>query len=90
MSLCEKVKEYLAQGWKLIDVRTPGEYAQGHIENAELVPMQDVPQLGEGKYLLYCRSGARSGSAAAYLAGKENTEAVNIGGINQYIGCIKQ
>jgi rhodanese-related sulfurtransferase len=89
MSLCEKVKEYIAQGWKVIDVRTPGEYAQGRIEGAELVPMQEVPNLTEGKYLVYCRSGARSGSAAQYLSGKEGVEALNIGGINQYMGCLE-
>jgi rhodanese-related sulfurtransferase len=88
MSLCDKIKQYLAEGWKLVDVRTPGEYAQGHIENAELVPMQEVPSLGEGKYLLYCRSGARSGSAAAYLESK-GIQAINIGGVSQYIGCLE-
>jgi rhodanese-related sulfurtransferase len=88
MNLCDKVKEYLSQGWRLIDVRTPGEYASGHIEGAELVTMQDVPSLTEGKFLLYCRSGARSGSAAAYLESK-GIEAMNIGGINQFLACIK-
>jgi len=88
MDLCAKVKDYVRQGWRLIDVRTPAEYASGHIEGAELVPMQDVPNLAEGKYLVYCRSGARSGSAAAYLESK-GLEAMNIGGINQFIACLK-
>jgi len=88
MDICEKVKQYVKQGWRLIDVRTPGEYASGHIEGAELVTMQDVPSLTEGKFLLYCRSGARSGSAAAYLESK-GVEAMNIGGINQFLACIK-
>lgn len=84
---CEKVKEYLAQGWKLIDVRTQAEYNNGHIENAELVEMQEVPNLSDGRYLVYCRSGARSGSAAAYLNSK-GIEAINIGGITQYMSCL--
>ena len=88
MDICEKVKQYVKQGWRLIDVRTPDEYANGHIEGAELVTMQDVPSLTEGKFLLYCRSGARSGSAAAYLESK-GVEAMNIGGINQFLACIK-
>jgi phage shock protein E len=88
MDICEKVKQYVKQGWRLIDVRTPSEYANGHIEGAELVTMQDVPSLTEGKFLLYCRSGARSGSAAAYLESK-GIEAMNIGGINQFLACIK-
>jgi rhodanese-related sulfurtransferase len=84
---CEKVKEYLDNGWKLIDVRTQAEYNRGHIENAELVEMTDVANISSGKYLVYCRSGARSGSAAAYLNSK-GIEAINIGGIGQYIGCL--
>jgi phage shock protein E len=84
---CEKVKEYLEQGWTLIDVRTQAEYNNGHIENAQLVEMTDVQNLSEGRYLVYCRSGARSGSAAAYLNSK-GIEAINIGGITQYMGCL--
>jgi len=89
MSLCDKVKEYVAQGWKVIDVRSPLEYGSSRISGAENIPMQEVPNLTEGKYLLYCRSGARSGSAAQYLAGKEGIEALNIGGIHQYMGCLE-
>ena len=88
MNVCDRLKQLVKEGWKVIDVRTPAEYAGGHIEGAELVPMQDVPSLTEGKYLVYCRSGARSGSAAAYLESK-GLEAMNIGGINQFIACLK-
>lgn len=88
MDICNKVKEYLANGWSLIDVRTPGEYASGHIEDATNIPMQEVPALTEGKYLVYCRSGARSGSAAEYLKSK-GIEAINIGGVGQFIACLK-
>jgi phage shock protein E len=84
---CEKVKEYLQQGWTLIDVRTQAEYNNGHIENAQLVEMTDVQNLSDGRYLVYCHSGARSGSAAAYLNSK-GIEAINIGGITQYMGCL--
>jgi rhodanese-related sulfurtransferase len=84
---CEKVKEYLEQGWTLIDVRTQAEYNNGHIKDAQLVEMTDVQNLSDGRYLVYCRSGARSGSAAAYLNSK-GIEAINIGGITQYMGCL--
>jgi phage shock protein E len=84
---CEKVKEYLDNGWKLIDVRTQAEYNRGHIRDAELVDMSEVANISDGRYLVYCRSGARSGSAAAYLNSK-GIKAINIGGIGQYIGCL--
>jgi len=88
MSLCDKIKQYLADGWKLVDVRSPMEFASGHIKDAENIPMQNVQHISEGKYLLYCRSGARSGSAAAYLESK-GIKAVNIGGVSQYMGCLE-
>ncbi len=56
---------------KLIDVRRPEEYDEGHIEHAQLLPVQELSQeridaLGVKKndeVLLYCRSGGRSGKA---------------------------
>lgn len=56
----------------IIDVREPQEYAQGHLENAILIPstliaykFSEIPK--DRKVLLYCRSGARSASVAKYL-----------------------
>ena len=88
MDVCTRVKQFLKEGWQLIDVRTPGEYQGGRIAGATNVEMHEVQNITEGKYLVYCRSGARSGSAAAYLASK-GIEAINIGGINQYMGCLE-
>jgi len=54
----------------LLDVRTPEEYAQGHLRGALLYDVKSsdfdakVAKLPRGaKYLLYCRSGHRSGIA---------------------------
>lgn len=58
----------------LLDVRTPEEYAEVHLENAHLLPVQELSQqslaaigLGEDakdkEIILYCRSGARSKTA---------------------------
>ncbi len=51
----------------LVDVRTPEEYAEGHIENSSLVDYQSqtfisqMDGLDRGKtYLIYCRTGNRS------------------------------
>ena len=58
---------------QIIDVREPDEWAGGHIEGAHHIPMNDVPaRLGEidrdRPVVTVCRSGARSGQVAAYLA----------------------
>jgi rhodanese-related sulfurtransferase len=54
----------------ILDIRTPEEYAEGHIENAVNVDFYDdafpdeLSSLDTDKtYLIYCRSGGRSGSA---------------------------
>lgn len=59
----------------LIDVRTPGEFAEGNITNALNIDVQSssfdaqIAQLDPTKtYALYCRSGNRSGVAADKMA----------------------
>lgn len=56
----------------VLDVRTPEEYRQGHIEGSVLIPldelssrMQEVP--ADREVLVICRSGARSGVATSQL-----------------------
>ncbi|MFI0150062.1 rhodanese-like domain-containing protein [Streptomyces lydicus] len=61
----------------VIDVRTPGEYASGHLPGAHNIPLDHLdaalPALrnaaGRGGLLLVCASGARSGQARERLAG---------------------
>lgn len=80
-----------ANGARLVDVRTPEEYAQGHINGSVNVPLDTLPGgaaiLGKSdKIYVYCRSGARSGRAAAVLRGSGFTDVTNIGGIMDYRG----
>ena len=70
----------------LIDVRTPGEYNQGHVAGAKLVPLDQLGQrLSEleahkdGEIYVICQSGNRSGRASQYLASK-GYKAVNVAG----------
>jgi rhodanese-related sulfurtransferase len=58
----------------LIDVRTPGEYNEGHIPNSVLMNIYDpsfaekIQQLDRNKkYYIYCRSGNRSYHAGKYM-----------------------
>ena len=59
---------------QLIDVRTPGEWKQGRISGAKHIDVsssdferkiQALPK--EASYLLYCRSGGRSGVALSKM-----------------------
>ena len=60
---------------EILDVRTPEEYAQGHIEGATLVDFYEpgfadrIAELDRDReYVVYCRSGNRSGQATAIMA----------------------
>ena len=79
----ETARELVSNGAALIDVRTPGEFASGHIDGAVNIPVQELAQrLGEvpqGPVVLYCRSGARSGNAANFLLSEGWTEVYNLG-----------
>lgn len=59
----------------LVDIRTPDEFASGHIAGAINVDFYSpdfvtrMTEIGRAKELyIYCRSGARSGSAVAALS----------------------
>lgn len=63
----------VANGAKLVDVRTAAEFAAGHVAGAVNIPVQDLEnRLGElgdqsAPVVLYCRSGARSSRASGIL-----------------------
>ena len=70
----EKFTEIIRQkDVRLIDVRTPKEYAEGHIYGADNIDV-NAADFGEriknieGKVAVYCRSGKRSMKAAEQLA----------------------
>ena len=74
----------------LLDVRTPEEYAEAHVDGAKLIPLQELEQrLSEvpkdKRVYVYCRSGKRSVAASNILvkAGFTNIENV-VGGINAW------
>ena len=69
----------------LIDIRTPGEVAQGAIPNAVHLPMHLLPlrlhDLPRDKdVVLYCRSGARSYHACSYLSQQGFDNVLNLSG----------
>ena len=77
----------------ILDVRTPQEFAQGHIPNAVNLPLDDIgdnppAELPDPDQLImvYCRSGNRSKTASEALASMGYTNVVEFGGINTWPG----
>lgn len=78
----------------ILDVRTPGEFAEGHLIDAKLIPVQvlqaEIGQLGDNKdkpIFVYCRSGNRSTVAAKVLMDQGFSHVVNMRkGIREWQG----
>lgn len=69
----------------LVDIRTPAEIAQGMIPDALLLPMHLIPiRMNEipkdRDVVIYCRSGARSYQACAYLMQQGYNRVLNLRG----------
>jgi rhodanese-related sulfurtransferase len=71
----------------VLDVRTPEEYAEGHLDGAVLVDFYDADfadQLAaldtDVPYLVYCRSGNRSGQTLDMMQQLGFTSAVDVDG----------
>lgn len=72
-------------GAKVLDVRKPGEYENGHLEMADSFPLDFInAQYGklnsETTYFLHCKSGYRSMVAASILKSKGIDKVVNVEG----------
>ncbi len=68
-----QLRDLQAKGARLIDVRSPGEYAMGHIQGAENVPVEQITQVAGSwdrsrPVIVYCATGSRSYNAAQWLA----------------------
>jgi rhodanese-related sulfurtransferase len=69
----------------VLDVRTPSEFASGHIEGAVLIPVQalaqrlgELDEVKERPVFVYCRSGNRSTVAARMLVDAGFDEVINL------------
>jgi phage shock protein E len=82
-------RELVANGALLLDVRTPEEFRDRHLDGAVNIPVQElaarIPELGaRGRpVVVYCRSGARSASAATLMK-SAGYEVLDIGGIGNW------
>lgn len=71
----------------LVDVRSAAEFADGHIQGARNIPVQELErklrELPKDKpIILYCRSGSRSGMALQILQTAGYTNIYNAGSLD--------
>ena len=89
----ESLKVISDNNYRFLDVRTDGEYSDGHIPNSIHIPLQDIQsriseieKIKDKKIIVYCRSGARSSMASKTLL-KEGFDVTNLtGGIMSWKG----
>ena len=83
-------------GAVLLDVRTPGEYAGGHIPGSKNLPLQSIFDIAklvpdvQTPVFVYCQSGARSHRAAAFLKKSGYAAVTDLGGITAYHGTLEK
>ena len=76
----------IADEFIVIDVRTPEEFKEGHIEESSNVEWQTISSIidevkKDQKIYLYCRSGRRSQNATNTLIDLGYEDVINLGGI---------
>jgi rhodanese-related sulfurtransferase len=94
LSVSEFSSKVTEAGIITLDVRTPGEFNEGHIEGAQLIDFQsgnfenEIATLDKSKtYAVYCRSGNRSGQAVKVMSDAGFTSVYNLnGGVIDWAG----
>lgn len=78
------------EGAVLLDVRTPEEFAAGHVEGAVNIPVQELEHRLEKlpkkdqPIVIYCRSGRRSASAQQLLERAGYTKTYDLGAMSNW------
>ncbi len=76
----------------ILDVRTQSEYNEGHLENAVLIPVNELEsrvdeilQYRDSEIIVYCKAGGRSAQASSILDSNNFTKVFNVlGGITAW------
>lgn len=79
--------------FELIDVRTPREFADGHIPTADNIEYQIIHRAladleRDRPVVVYCRTGSRSAQAARMLRQVGFTTVVDFGGVDRWQGSL--
>jgi rhodanese-related sulfurtransferase len=87
LSVTEFSAKVAEAGVITLDVRTPGEFAEGYIQGARLIDFQsgnfenEIATLDKNAtYAVYCRSGNRSGQAVRVMQDAGFTNVFNMNG----------
>jgi phage shock protein E len=87
LSVTEFSAKVAEAGVITLDVRTPGEFAEGHLKGARLIDFQsgnfenEISILDKNAtYAVYCRSGNRSGQAVKVMRDAGFTKVFNMNG----------
>jgi len=82
------VKDKIAAGARVVDVRTPAEFKDGSYPGAINIPISVLPvrmnelEPKDKPIVLFCASGARSGQGARLLKQAGFTDVTNAGGLD--------
>ena len=87
------LSEIIKGGAFLVDVRTPGEFAQGHVKGSVNIPLDKITNQitkfsNKDNIIVFCRSGNRSSQAKSILARNGITNVLDGGtwqNVNQYL-----
>ena len=87
------LQQIIDEGAFLVDVRTPGEFAVGHVKGSENIPLNNIiSHLHKFKnrknIIVFCQSGGRSGQAKTILEQNGFTNVINGGtwnSVNQFV-----
>jgi phage shock protein E len=86
----EEAHALVKKGARLVDVRTPEEFAAGHVEGAVNIPVHELDKrLAELEpkdkpVVVYCKSGRRSAKAKDLLQKAGFTSVHNLGGMDRW------
>ena len=85
------IKDKIAAGAKIVDVRSPAEFKDGAYPGALNIPLPLLPtrmaEFGpkDTPIILYCASGARSGQGMRFLKQNGFTDVINAGGLDDML-----
>lgn len=88
----QQARKLMEAGAVVLDVRSPGEYAQGHIPRAINLPLDEISRAGafvpdhNQPIVVYCSAGIRSARAAAVLTAGGWTKVYHLGPLSTWSG----
>ncbi len=87
------LQQIINEGAFLVDVRTPGEFASGHVKGSENIPLNNITSLlnkfkNKKNIIVFCQSGGRSSQAKTILEQNGFVNVINGGtwnNVNQFV-----